>query len=55
MFKKRVLDKSSETDVLKNILPLNSVPSKFSELDIEGELGLGESIAVPVAVGPGDT
>ena len=41
--------------MLKNILPLNSVPSKFSELDIEGELGLREPVAVTVAVGPGDT
>ena len=27
-------DKSTETDVLKNILPLNSILSKFSVLDI---------------------
>ena len=34
MFKKRFCDKSAQTDVLKNILPLNSILSKFSELNL---------------------
>ena len=31
----RFCDKSVQTDVLKNILPLNFILSKFSELDID--------------------
>ena len=33
LLKKLFCDESAQTDI-KNILPLNSIPSKFSELDI---------------------
>ena len=33
---KRFFDKWAQTDVLNNILPLKSILSKFSELDIHG-------------------
>ena len=35
IFKKKILCyKSAQTDVLKNILPLNFILSQFSELDL---------------------
>ena len=34
MFIKRFCDESAPTDVLKNILPPNSIFSRFSELDL---------------------
>ena len=36
LFTNWLCDKSAQTDVLKNILPLNTILRKFSELDIGG-------------------